>query len=236
MSDSSVTTTSGIPVKAAYGPGDVPEGWDPGKPGVAPFTRGTLPGGYRDEALDDAPVRGLLEREASRTGATASSSSAGRRGLSVAFDLPTQIGYDSDHTLARGEVGKVGVADRRPSRTWRRSSTGFRWTRVSISMTINATASILLALLLAVARGRGIAVGEALRHDPERHPQGVRGARDVHLPARALDAPRDGRLRVLRRARSRAGTRSRSPATTSARPARRRCRRSPSRSPTDWNT
>ncbi len=153
MSDSSVTTTSGIPVKAAYGPGDVPGGWDPGKPGVAPFTRGTLPGGYRTKLWtmrqyagfssakeSNRRYRFLLER--------------GQSGLSVAFDLPTQIGYDSDHTLARGEVGKVGV----PIASLEDMETlldGIPLDAVSISMTINATASILLSLLLAVARGRG---------------------------------------------------------------------------------
>ncbi len=183
MSDSSVTTTSGIPVKAAYGPGDVPEGWDPGTPGVPPFTRGTLPGGYRTKLWtmrqyagfssakeSNRRYRFLLER--------------GQSGLSVAFDLPTQIGYDSDHTLARGEVGKVGV----PIASLEDMETlldGIPLDAVSISMTINATASILLALLLAVAQGPRHAVGEALRHDPERHPQGVRGARDVRVPARS---------------------------------------------------
>jgi methylmalonyl-CoA mutase N-terminal domain/subunit len=78
----------------------------------------------------------------------------GQSGLSVAFDLPTQIGYDSDHALARGEVGKVGV----PIASLEDMETllaGIPLDTVSISMTINATASILLSLLLAVAKGRG---------------------------------------------------------------------------------
>jgi methylmalonyl-CoA mutase N-terminal domain/subunit len=78
----------------------------------------------------------------------------GQTGLSVAFDLPTQIGYDSDHLLARGEVGKVGV----PVSSLEDMETlleGLPLDSVSISMTINATASLLLAFLLAVAKGRG---------------------------------------------------------------------------------
>ena len=80
----------------------------------------------------------------------------GQTGLSVAFDLPTQMGYDSDDPVARGEVGKVGVAIA-TIEDMRMLTEGLPLDRVSISMTINATASILLALLLAVARERGVA-------------------------------------------------------------------------------
>ena len=104
--------------------------------------------------------------------------------------------------------------------------------RVSTSMTINATASILLALYVAVARRQGVAAGPALRHGAERHPQGVHRARDLHLPAGAVDAAGHRHLRVLQGRACRAGTRSRSPATTCARRAAPRCRRSRSRSPT----
>ena len=82
----------------------------------------------------------------------------GQTGLSVAFDLPTQMGYDSDDPAARGEVGKVGVAIA-TLEDMRILTEGLPLDRVSISMTINSTASILLALLLAVARERGIAWG-----------------------------------------------------------------------------
>src|SRR6186713_809457 len=80
----------------------------------------------------------------------------GVTGLSVAFDLPTQIGYDSDHALARGEVGRVGVAiDSVDDMT--ALFDGIPLDRVSTSMTINATAMILLAMYVAVADGRGLA-------------------------------------------------------------------------------
>jgi methylmalonyl-CoA mutase N-terminal domain/subunit len=84
--------------------------------------------------------------------------SQGQTGLSVAFDLPTQMGYDSDDTLARGEVGRVGVAIA-TMEDMRILTDGLPLDRVSISMTINATASILLAMMLAVARERGIPWG-----------------------------------------------------------------------------
>ena len=104
--------------------------------------------------------------------------------------------------------------------------------RVSISMTINSTASILLALLLAVARERGIAWSALSGHGPERPAQGVRRARDLHLPAPAVAEDHDGHLRVLRRRGAALEHDLDLRATTSARPARRPSRRSPSRSRT----
>ncbi|HQR44868.1 MAG TPA: methylmalonyl-CoA mutase family protein [Thermoanaerobaculia bacterium] len=154
MSDKpSVTTSSGIPVRTAYGPEDVPVGWDPGAPGEAPFTRGVLASGYRTKLWTMRQYAGFsTARDSNRRYRFLLAQ--GQTGLSVAFDLPTQIGYDSDHSLARGEVGKVGV----PIASLEDMETlldGIPLDTVSISMTINSTASILLALLLAVARGRG---------------------------------------------------------------------------------
>jgi methylmalonyl-CoA mutase N-terminal domain/subunit len=154
MSDSSLTTTSGLPVKTSYGPADVPAGWAPPPPGAPPFTRGTLPGGYRTKLWTMRQYAGFSSaKESNRRYRFLLEQ--GQSGLSVAFDLPTQIGYDSDHPLARGEVGKVGV----PIASLEDMETlldGIPLDAVSISMTINATASILLSLLLAVAKGRGI--------------------------------------------------------------------------------
>ncbi len=107
----------------------------------------------------------------------------GTTGLSVAFDLPTQIGYDSDDPHSPGEVGRVGVAID-SLEDMETLLDGIPLERVSTSMTINATAAILLALYIAVARRRGDPRGVAVGHRAERHPQGVRGARDLHLPAR----------------------------------------------------
>ena len=142
----------------------------------------------------------------------------GQTGLSVAFDLPTQMGYDSDAPEADGR-GRPG---RRPDQlawpTWRRCSTGIpleRGQHVDDDQRDRGDPA-------RPVRRRGRAAGRrrasVSRHDPERHPQGVHRPRDVHLPAPAVDAPGDRHLRVLRRASCRAGTRSASPATTCARP------------------
>ena len=155
----------------------------------------------------------------------------GVSGLSVAFDLPTQIGYDSDHPLAAGEVGRVGVAID-SIEDMAALFDGIPLDRVSTSMTINATAIILLALYVAVARRQGVAAGALSGTRAERHPEGVRRARHLHLPAAAVAAHRHRHLRVLRARAAAVEHRSRSAAITSARRDRRRCRRSRSRSPT----
>ena len=155
----------------------------------------------------------------------------GSTGLSMAFDLPTQLGRDSDDPLCAGEVGRTGV----PIDTIEDMRICFDQIpldEVSTSMTINAPAAILLLLYELVGEEQGVDVGEAARHGPERRAQGVRGPRQLHLPARADDAADHRHLRVLPASGSRGGTRSRSPATTSARRAARRSRRSRSRSRT----
>ena len=128
---------------------------DVGAPGQFPFTRGIQPTMYRGRPWTMRQYAGF---------ATAAESnrryryllSQGVSGLSVAFDLPTQIGYDSDHPLASGEVGKVGVAID-SIEDMAILFDGIPLDRVSTSMTINATAIILLALYVAVAKRRGIA-------------------------------------------------------------------------------
>jgi methylmalonyl-CoA mutase, N-terminal domain len=150
------TTISGLPVERLYTPTSVTSsdaGSSPGLPGEFPFTRGIYPTMYRGRLWTMRQYAGF--------GSAAESNrryryllSKGQKGLSVAFDLPTQIGMDSDHPLALGEVGKVGVAidsledmealfDQIPLES------------VSTSMTINATAAILLCLYVAVAKKQG---------------------------------------------------------------------------------
>ena len=121
---------------------------------------------------------------------------AGTTGLSVAFDLPTQMGYDSDHPLAHGEVGKVGVAIDSID-DMRILFDGIPLDQVSTSMTINAPAAVLLLLYQLVAEEQGVAADRAHRHDPERHPQGVHRPRHLHLPAGAVAAPDHRHLRLL---------------------------------------
>src|ERR1051326_3867179 len=124
------------------------------RPGSFPFTRGIQPPMYRGRLWTMRQYAGF--------GTAAESNrryhyllSQGVSGLSVAFDLPTQMGYDSDHRLAEGEVGRVGVAiDSLDDMD--ELFAGIPLDRVSTSMTINATAIVLLALYIAVARRQGI--------------------------------------------------------------------------------
>jgi methylmalonyl-CoA mutase N-terminal domain/subunit len=151
-------TDSGLEVDALYSVDDLAErGWDysrdTGFPGEYPFTRGVQPNmyrgrlwtmrqysGYATAADTNRRFRYLLEQ--------------GQTGLSVAFDLPTQIGYDSDHPLAQGEVGKVGVPIC-SLEDMEMLFDGIPLAQVSTSMTINATASVLLCLYIAAAKRQG---------------------------------------------------------------------------------
>ena len=119
----------------------------------------------------------------------------GQTGLSVAFDLPTQTGYDSDHPLARGEVGKVGVPISHLG-DMRTLFDGIPLGEMNTSMTINATAAWLLALYVALADERGVARTALARHHPERHHQGISVARHPRLSAGGLDAADQGHDRV----------------------------------------
>ena len=122
---------------------------------------------------------------------------AGTTGLSVAFDLPTQMGYDSDDPVAHGEVGKVGVAIDSVD-DMRLLFDGIPLGEVSTSMTINSPAALLLLLYQLVAEEQGVAGRQAQRHDPERRAEGVRRPRHVHLPAGAVAPAGHGHVRVLR--------------------------------------
>src|SRR5947207_13452520 len=150
---------SGFPIEPVYDAGSL-HGWDPaealGEPGAYPFTRGVYPtmytgrpwtmrqyAGFGTAVESNRRYRQLLD--------------AGQTGLSVAFDLPTQMGYDSDHPLAAGEVGKVGVAID-SIEDMADLFDGIPLDRVSTSMTINATAIVLLALYVAVARRQSVAL------------------------------------------------------------------------------
>ncbi len=147
---------TGLPMDAVVGPQDLP-GWDPerdlGFPGQLPFTRGVYPTMYRGRLWTMRQYAGF--------GSAAESNrryryllDQGQTGLSVAFDLPTQIGMDSDHPLAQGEVGKVGVAID-SLEDMQTLLDGIPLEKISTSMTINSTAAILLALYVAVAKQQG---------------------------------------------------------------------------------
>jgi methylmalonyl-CoA mutase N-terminal domain/subunit len=150
------TTLSGLPIDRLYTEENL-AGWNPddalGYPGEFPFTRGIYPTMYRG--------RFWTMRQYAGFGSAVESNqryryllSKGQAGLSVAFDLPTQIGMDSDHPLALGEVGKVGVAID-SLEDMEALFDGIPLEKVSTSMTINATAAILLCLYVAVAKRQG---------------------------------------------------------------------------------
>jgi methylmalonyl-CoA mutase N-terminal domain/subunit len=152
-------TSSGIPVEAVYRADDL-RGFDAvadlGAPGEFPFTRGIQPTMYRGRLWTMRQYAGMGDAEESNR-RYKFLLEQGTKGLSVAFDLPTQIGYDSDSPMALGEVGRVGVAID-SLEDMERLFAGIRLDGISTSMTINATAAILLALYVAVARRTGTEV------------------------------------------------------------------------------
>ncbi|BDG09479.1 acyl-CoA mutase large subunit family protein [Anaeromyxobacter paludicola] len=153
----SFATTSGIPLRPVYGCGDVKPGLHErlGLPGEYPFTRGVQPTMYRGRFWTMRQYAGFGTAEESNKRYRYLLQS-GQTGLSVAFDLPTQMGRDSDHPRARGEVGKVGVAID-SIRDMATLLDGIPLGTVSTSMTINATGGILLALYQAIGEKQGVA-------------------------------------------------------------------------------
>lgn len=149
--------TSGIPIKRLYTPLDT-EDMDYfeylGFPGEYPFTRGVQPTMYRGRYWTMRQYAGFASAEESNK-RYKFLLEQGQTGLSVAFDLPTQIGYDSDHEMAIGEVGKVGVAID-SLKDMEILFDGIPLDKVSTSMTINAPAAILLAMYIAVAEKQGV--------------------------------------------------------------------------------
>jgi methylmalonyl-CoA mutase, N-terminal domain len=156
QSERKAASPSGLPMEAVVTSDDLRD-WnterDLGYPGELPFTRGVYPTMYRGRLWTTRQYAGF--------GSAVESNqryryllAQGVKGLSVAFDLPTQIGMDSDHALAQGEVGKVGVAID-SLEDMQTLFNGIPLENVSTSMTINATAAILLALYVAVAKQQG---------------------------------------------------------------------------------
>jgi methylmalonyl-CoA mutase N-terminal domain/subunit len=156
LSDRKSASTTGLPIEAVVSPDDLRSSdaeRDLGYPGQFPFTRGVYPTMYRGRLWTMRQYAGF--------GSAAESNrryryllARGQTGLSIAFDLPTQIGMDSDHPLAVGEVGRVGVAIDSLD-DMQALFDGIPLEGVSTSMTINSTAAILLALYVAVAKQQG---------------------------------------------------------------------------------
>ncbi len=157
------TTDSGIEIHPVYGPADL-EGFDEatslGEPGAYPFTRGVHPTMYRGRLWTMRQYAGFGTAEATNE-RFKFLLGAGQTGLSCAFDLPTQMGFDADHPRAEGEVGKVGVAISSID-DMRLLLAGLPLNEVTTSMTINATASTLLLLYQLVGEEQGVA-GHQLR-------------------------------------------------------------------------
>ena len=152
-----VKTDSEIEVDVLYTPDDITEVdylRDIGFPGQYPFTRGVQPTMYRERIWTMRQYSGFGTAEETNR-RFKYLLEQGQTGLSIAFDLPTQIGYDSDHELAQGEVGQVGVA----VDTLADMETileGLPLDQISTSMTINAPAAILLAMYIAAAEKQGV--------------------------------------------------------------------------------
>jgi methylmalonyl-CoA mutase N-terminal domain/subunit len=162
-------TDSGIDIRPVYSAEDL-VGWDPdarlGEPGQSPYTRGIYPTMYRGRPWTIRPYSGFGSAAATNERWRMLMAS-GSTGLSCAFDLPTQMGFDSDHPRAEGEVGKVGVAIDSLA-DMRVLLGGLPLDTVTTSMTINATAAILLLLYQLVAEDQGVApeaLGGTIQND-----------------------------------------------------------------------
>lgn len=154
-------TTSGIPIERLYTPAEIANldyEEELGLPGQYPFTRGVQPTMYRGRFWTMRQYAGFASAEESNK-RYKFLLEQGQTGLSVAFDLPTQIGYDSDDVIAEGEIGKVGVAID-SLQDMETLFNGIPLDKVSTSMTINAPAAILLAMYIAVGEKQGVSAAK----------------------------------------------------------------------------
>ncbi len=151
------TTISGVPVRRLYTSADLPEDWSYEKylgfPGQPPFTRGVHATGYRGKMFTMRQFSGFASPEETNQRYKYLLKSGGG-GLSVAFDLPTLMGYDSDHPASEGEVGKCGVAID-SLEDMEILFSGIDLEKTTVSMTINSPASVLWAMYLVVAENQG---------------------------------------------------------------------------------
>ena len=188
------TTISGTPIERLYTEADLPTDFALPLPGEPPYTRGIHPTGYRGKLWTMRQFSGFATPEETNLRYKYLLAQGGD-GLSVAFDLPTLMGYDSDDAESEGEVGKCGVAID-SLEDMEILFSGIDLENVTVSMTINSPASVFWAMYLVVAEKTGRGLEEDLRHTAERHPEGVHRAEGVHLSARAVDAAGHRHLRV----------------------------------------
>ncbi len=195
-----VTTSSGIPVETVYTSASLPSATDPdtdiGFPGEFPFTRGIYPTMYRGRLWTMRQYAGFGSAAESNQPLPLSSSKRTETGLSVAFDLPTQIGMDSDHPLALGEVGKVGVA----IDSLEDMQTLFDGIPLDKRLHLDDHQLHRRDPARALRRRRQAARRRHLqtsRHHPERHPQGIHRARHLHLSRPPRHAHRHRHFRLV---------------------------------------
>ena len=188
--DARFTTISGMPVRRLYTQADLPEDWSAEKylgfPGHSPYTRGIHASGYRGKLWTMRQFSGFASPEETNQRYKYLLSHGGG-GLSVAFDLPTLMGFDSDAVESEGEVGKCGVAID-SLEDMEILFNGIDLEKTTVSMTINSPASVLWAMYLVVAEKQGA--------DWKKVSGTIQNAEGIHLSARSFHAPGDRHLRV----------------------------------------
>ena len=163
-------------------------------PGLPPFVRGPYTTMYVVRPWTVRQYAGFSTAEESNA-FYRRNLAAGQKGLSVAFDLPTHRGYDSDHPRVAADVGMAGVAID-SILDMKILFDGISLGDISVSMTMNGAVLPVMALYIVAAEEQGVEAGTARGHDPERHPQGVHGPQHLHLPARAEHADHRRHLRL----------------------------------------
>ena len=199
--DAPFSTISGEAIKPLYTEADLPAGVggddDPiGFPGEFPYTRGVYGSMYRGRLWTMRQFAGFGTAQETN-GRFRYLLDHGQTGLSTAFDMPSLMGLDSDHPRSLGEVGREGVAIDSLD-DMETLFAGIPLDQVSVSMTINAPAAIMLAFYVVAAERQGVGAGRAGGDDPDRHPQGVHRAEGVVLPDRSGDAAGGRHDRVVR--------------------------------------
>ena len=227
-------TPEGIPVKPAYGPDDLDglAGLD-SYPGIAPYLRGPYPTMYVTQPWTIRQYAGFSTAEDSNA-FYRRNLAAGQKGLSIAFDLATHRGYDSDHPRVAGDVGMAGVAIN-SIYDMRTLFSGIPLDQMTVSMTMNGAVLPIMALYIVAAEEQGVPpekLGGTIQNDILKEFM----VRNTYIyPPGAVAAHHLRHLRLHLGSTCRSSTRSRSPAITCRRPARRRTSSSPTRSPTASN-
>ena len=190
-------TPEGIEIKPLYTQADLENlSHVNSLPGLAPFVRGPRATMYANRPWTIRQYAGFSTAEESNR-FYRDNLAAGQKGLSVAFDLATHRGYDSDHPRVAGDVGKAGVAIDSVE-DMKILFHGIPLDQMSVSMTMNGAVLPVLAGYVVAAEEQGVAPAALSRHHPKRHPQGIHGAQHLHLSAAGEHAHRGGHHRPHR--------------------------------------